>query len=191
MFLREFRQRSSEGRQHHGRPGVDGIRSDGRSRHPGTGTGRDGYADSFEEVAYNNPGSAFIQSNTWDEISGKTVGTSHLMSDSYVASRNIADYTYMFRCQEYQGYLACGTGNTGRGHFSRPQPLKSIDGIRSVKVSFDFCYQYGSTDLLLFQVVNGGMIASASVDGKEHRPDGRQFRATRAPRGDTSSKRAT
>ena len=44
--------------------------------------------------------------------------------------------------------------------------LKSIDGIRSVKVSFDFCYQYGSTDLLLFQVVNGGMIASASVDGK-------------------------
>ena len=35
-----------------------------------------------------------------------------------------------------------------------------------MKVSFDFCYQYGSTDLLLFQVVNGGMIASASVDGK-------------------------
>ena len=132
---------------------------------PGTGTGRDGYADSFEEVAYNNPGSAFIQSNTWDEISGKTVGTSHLMSDSYVASRNIADYTYMFRCQEYQGYLACGTGNTGRGIF-QTAALKSIDGIRSVKVSFDFCYQYGSTDLLLFQVVNGGMIASASVDGK-------------------------
>lgn len=132
---------------------------------PGTGTGRDGYADSFEKVAYNNPGSAFIQSNTWDEISGKTVGTSHLMSDSYVASRNIADYTYMFRCQEYQGYLACGTGNTGRGIF-QTAALKSIDGIRSVKVSFDFCYQYGSTDLLLFQVVNGGMIASASVDGK-------------------------
>ena len=132
---------------------------------PGTGTGRDGYANSFEEVAYNNPGSAFIQSNTWDEISGKTVGTSHLMSDSYVASRNIADYTYMFRCQEYQGYLACGTGNTGRGIF-QTAALKSIDGIRSVKVSFDFCYQYGSTDLLLFQVVNGGMIASASVDGK-------------------------
>ena len=87
------------------------------------------------------------------------------MSDSYVASRNIADYTYMFRCQEYQGYLACGTGNTGRGIF-QTAALKSIDGIRSVKVSFDFCYQYGSTDLLLFQVVNGGMIASASVDGK-------------------------
>ena len=71
----------------------------------------------------------------------------------------------MFRCQEYQGYLACGTGNTGRGIF-QTAALKSIDGIRSVKVSFDFCYQYGSTDLLLFQVVNGGMIASASVDGK-------------------------
>lgn len=96
------------------------------------------------------------------------------MSDSYVASRNIADYTYMFRCQEYQGYLACGTGNTGRGIF-QTAALKSIDGIRSVKVSFDFCYQYGSTDLLLFQVVNGGMIASASVDGKSIALDGRQF----------------
>ena len=131
-----------------------------------TGTDRDGYADSFEKVSCNNPGSAFIQSNTWDEISGKTVGTSHLMSDTYVASRNIGDYTYMFRCQEYQGFLACGAGNTGRGIF-QTAALKAIDGIRSVKVSFDFCYQYGSTDLLLFQVVNGGMIASASVDGKE------------------------
>ena len=64
-----------------------------------SGTDRDGYADAFERVAYNNPGSAFIQSNTWDEVNGKTVGTSHQMSDSYVASRNIADYTFMFRCQ--------------------------------------------------------------------------------------------
>ena len=131
-----------------------------------TGTDRDGYADSYVKVSCNNPGSAFIQSNTWDEISGKTVGTSHLMSDTYVASRNIGDYTYMFRCQEYQGFLACGAGNTGRGIF-QTAALKAIDGIRSVKVSFDFCYQYGSTDLLLFQVVNGGMIASASVDDKE------------------------
>ena len=130
-----------------------------------TGTDRNGYASSFEEVAYNNPGSAFIQSNTWDEVNGKTVGTSHLMSDSYVASRNIGDYTYMFRCQEYQGYLACGTGNTGRGTL-QTAALRSINGIRSVKVSFDFCYQFGSTDLLLFQAVNGGMIASATIDGK-------------------------
>lgn len=125
-----------------------------------SGTDRDGYADAFERVAYNNPGSAFIQSNTWDEVNGKTVGTSHQMSDSYVASRNIADYTFMFRCQEYQGYLACGTGNTGRGIF-QTAALQAIEGIGSVRVAFDFCYQYGSTDVLLFQVLNGGMIASA------------------------------
>ena len=129
-----------------------------------SGTDRDGYADAFERVAYNNPGSAFIQSNTWDEVNGKTVGTSHQMSDSYVASRNIADYTFMFRCQEYQGYLACGTGNTGRGIF-QTAALQAIEGIGSVRVAFDFCYQYGSTDVLLFQVLNGGMIASATVDG--------------------------
>lgn len=129
-----------------------------------SGTDRDGYADAFERVAYNNPGSAFIQSNTWDEVNGKTVGTSHQMSDSYVASRNIADYTFMFRCQEYQGYLACGTGNTCRGIF-QTAALQVIEGIGSVRVAFDFCYQYGSTDVLLFQVLNGGMIASATVDG--------------------------
>ena len=58
-----------------------------------------------------------------DEVNGKTVGTSHQMSDSYVASRNIADYTFMFRCQEYQGYLACGTGTRAEAS-SRPPRFK-------------------------------------------------------------------
>ena len=127
---------------------------------------REGYADALVQVPYNSPGSAFIQSNTWDEVSGKTVASSHQVSDSYIASRNIGDYTYMFRCQEYQGILACGTGNTGRGIF-QTCAMDGIEGLSSVKVSFDFCYQAGSTDLLLFQVLNGGYIKSVSVDGRE------------------------
>lgn len=131
-----------------------------------TGTDRNGYSDSFAQVPCTNPGSAFIQPNTWSEVNQKTVGDAHLMSKTYVDSRNIGDYTYMFRCQEYQGCIACGTGNSARG-ICQTAPLQAIEGVQSVKVSFDFCYQYGSTDQLLFQIINGGMIASVTVDGKE------------------------
>lgn len=146
--------------------GTAGYAPDDMAVTPDAALDRDGYADALVRVEYNNPGSAFIQSNVWDEVSGKTVASSHQVSDSYVASRNIGDYTYMFRCQEYQGVLACGTGNTGRGIF-QTCALEGIEGLSSVKVSFDFCYQAGSTDLLLFQVLNGGFIKSVSVDGKE------------------------
>ena len=147
-----------------GGQGATGYAPTGETVTPSTGTGRSGYEYAFEEVTFDNPGSAFIQSNTWDEVSGKTVATSHLMSESYINSRNIGDYTYMFRCQEYQGVLACGTGNTGRGIF-QTAAMGNIRGLQSVKVSFDFCYQSGSTDLLLFQIINGGMITEVSVNG--------------------------
>lgn len=131
-----------------------------------TATDRTGYEDSFQEVPFDNPGSAFIQSNVWDEVSGMTVATSHLMSESYVASRNIGDYSYMFRCQEYQGYIACGAGNSGRG-ILQTGSLSRIDGFCGITVKFDFCYQYGSTDLLEFMVVNGGTIESVKINGND------------------------
>ena len=147
-----------------GGEGTTGYAPTDEAISPDSGTDRDGYAEALAKVPYNTPGTAFIQSNTWDEVNGKTVGTSHLMSDSYIKSRNIGDYTYMFRCQEYQGVLACGTGNTGRGIF-QTSALRHISGLSRVKASFDFCYQPGSTDLMLFQVLNGGSIRSVSING--------------------------
>lgn len=131
-----------------------------------TGLDRDGYADSFTAVECNMPGTGFIQSNTWADVSGNTVGASHIVTDSYVASRNIADFTYLFRCQEYQGCMAVGAGNSGRG-IMQMCPMTNIEGICSLKVAFDFCFQSGIQDNMLFQIVNGGMIESATLNGVE------------------------
>lgn len=129
------------------------------------GLNRNGYSSALMKVSYNNPGTGFIQSNSWNDVSGKTVASSHQVSDAYVRSRNISDYVYMFRCQEYQGILACGTGNGGRGMFETCNFAK-IDGFSEIIVDFDFCYQYGSTDQIRLDVKNGGMIKSLSINGK-------------------------
>lgn len=129
-----------------------------------TGLDREGYADSFTPVDCNMPGSGFIQSNTWSDVSGYTVGTSHIVTDSYVASRNLADFAYMFRCQEYQGCVAVGAGNSGRG-IMQTCPMPKLTGFNNLKISFDFCFQNGIQDNLLFQIVNGGIIESATLNG--------------------------
>lgn len=143
---------------------------------PGTdgATSRTGYENAFTQVGYDRPGSGFIQSNTWSEVSGKTVGTSHQMSESYVKSRGIGDFTYMFRCQEYKGCLAIGAGNSGRGIFNTgamgigPEPC-------AVRISFDFCLQDGNTDGLLMQIMNGGQIAALNIDGQDVTSDKDNF----------------
>ena len=128
------------------------------------GTGRDGYADAFKAVEYNNPGTGFIQSNTWDEVNGIGVATSHVMSESYIDSRNIRDWFYLFRCQEYHGILAIGCGNQGRGIMQTP-PIGNLQGITDATISFNFCFMAGATDDMLVQVINAGYITSCKIDG--------------------------
>lgn len=132
----------------------------------GDGTDRTGYESAATAVEYDYPGSGFIQSNTWSEVSGKNVGSSHQMSESYVKSRNFQDWTYLFRCQEYQGCVAVGAGSSARGIMQTPA-ITNLSGISTIKLSFKLCFQAGSTDALSLNVVNGGMISSCTVAGKE------------------------
>ncbi|MBR1705159.1 MAG: metal-dependent hydrolase [Bacteroidales bacterium] len=129
------------------------------------GLGRDGYADAFTPTSCDNPGTGFIQSNTWSDVSGKTVGTSHATTDSYIQSRNLADWTYLFRCQEYQGCIAVGTGNASRGILQTPA-VGGIDTFSDATASFDFCFQAGCTDDLLLQV-SSATISSVRIDGED------------------------
>ena len=132
------------------------------------GAGRDGYSDAFASVACDNPGSGFIQSNTWADVSGKSVGLSHAMSESYVVSRGFSDWRYLFRCQEYQGVMAVGSGqgNKARGVMQTP-PVTNIHGLADISIEFKFCFQDGAGDNLLFQLVNAGHIKSMQIDGKD------------------------
>ena len=125
-----------------------------------------GYEESFAEVAYNNAGTGYIQSNTWSDVVGKTVGQSHRMSDSYIASRNLADEIYLFRTQEHPGYIAISAANTGRGMFTSTN-TPHTKSIGRVKYTIQMAVQSGFTGNLQLKIDNGGLIESAKVNGKE------------------------
>ena len=125
-----------------------------------------GYEESFAEVAYNNAGTGYIQSNTWSDVVGKSVGQSHRMSDSYIASRNLADEIYLFRTQEYPGYIAISSANSGRGLFTSTN-TPHTKSIGRVKYTIQMAVQSGFTGNLQLKIENGGIIESAKVNGKE------------------------
>lgn len=133
-------------------------------------TSRTGYEYALSKVAYNTAGSGFIQPNVWDNVSGKTVGTSHQMSDSYIKSRYLSDWMYMFRCQEYQGCIAVASTGTARGIMRTPA-FGNIEGVADMKISFDFCFCSGINDDLLCQVSGGGMITGVTIDGVPYNLD--------------------
>ena len=124
-----------------------------------------GYELPTYEVPYNYPGSAFVQSNNWSSVSGKTVGESHQMSESYVASRNIGGMGYMFRVQEHPGYVAVGTATQDRGIVQTPL-FENIKTISRAKITIDMAMQAGFNGELLLQLINGGVFESATLNGK-------------------------
>lgn len=128
-----------------------------------SGADRLGTDYALSPVKYDVPGVGFIQNN-WGNASGKTVGETHDMSGSYVISRNFTGYTYLFRCQEFQGVMAVSYKTTARGIIATP-PFTAIKGHRNIKIAVRFCLNAGFNDQLLFSVLNGGMISSAMLDG--------------------------
>lgn len=136
------------------------------SENPGTTgcLGRSGYETGLKEIECNVPGSAFMQSDTWSDCEDATVATSHKVSESYLRSRNLLDYKYLFRCQEYQGCLSIGPESVKkRGILQTPK--LPVEEISDITVSFDFCFQPGNADALLFRMVNAGIITGCTVDG--------------------------
>ena len=127
------------------------------------GLGRDGYAEAFTTVAYDYPGSGFIQPNTWNDVKENTVGTAYQVSNSYITSRNIGDWKYLYRCQEYHGAIGVGL-TVNRGVVQLPQ-LGGIKGTTDAVISFRFCLKDGCTDDLYLQLLNAGHVKSLKIDG--------------------------
>ena len=126
---------------------------------------RDGYADAFTSVAYDYPGSAFIQTNTWNDVKSATVGTSHQLPDSYITSRNIADWTYLYRCQEYHGAIGVGL-IVNRGVVQTP-PMSRVGSVTDAVISFRYCLQDGCEDDLYLQLMYAGNVKSVKIDGSD------------------------
>lgn len=145
-----------------------GYSPDGTTPSAASSPGWNGYENALVEVAYNVPGSSYIQSATYTDTEGLTVGTSAnpLMPYSYTTSRNVNDYRYLFRCREHPGYIAAGTASTTRGAVSTPD-MSRLEGRCEVTLSFDVCGQSGIADDFLFKVYGSGTMTSVQWDGTE------------------------
>ena len=123
-----------------------------------------GYESAFVEVPYNNPGAGFIQPKVWDDVSGKMVGDAHQLSDSYIASRNLADWRYLYCVQEHPGYILSGAADC-RGLITLPQML-SYRTIGDVKVKVRFAVQNNFSGRIELRAQYGGVIKSAKLNGR-------------------------
>ncbi|MBO4263643.1 MAG: hypothetical protein J5871_03060 [Bacteroidales bacterium] len=148
-----------------GGSGAPGFSPDATAITVTSRTDATGYEEAGTAVAYNVPGTGLIQSNTWADVSGAaSVSASHQLSASYVKSRNIGDYVYLFRCQERPGYLELGCANSGRGVLRLPLLVKNTT-LSNVTISFDICPKYGISDDILLNLINGGYLTGAKVGG--------------------------
>lgn len=131
-----------------------------------SGTHLTGYEYALCEVEYDVAGAGFVQSNTWSDIDGKSVGTSHQLSASYVASRNFGNTRYMFRVQEHPGYIGVGAGSPYRGIYCSPVAAAMGEiGRMSIKLRFAMQAQFNGT--LHVEVLDGGIIERAVLNGAE------------------------
>lgn len=128
------------------------------------GRTREGYARAYTKVAYDVAGTGYMQSDTWNDVKDATVASSHVLTDSYFTSRNLTDWTILYRGQEYQGVLALGTAETKRGVMKTPF-FRNVEGTCDVKLSFDVCMQTDNTKGIQFQIHNGGHFESCTIDG--------------------------
>ncbi len=131
-----------------------------------TNLDRTGYEEALTKVPYDVAGSGFIQPSSWSAVSPSTVGATHQTTDSYIESRYFNDVKYLYRGQEYPGYIAVGAGSAARGTYRSPMIL-NMKGIGTVRVKFRIAMQAGFNGTLLAEVVNGGRITSAKIDGVE------------------------
>lgn len=123
-----------------------------------------GKEEARTEVAFDDPGSGYFQSNDWSIVKPATVADSHQMGEAYLKTRNLLDYKYLFRCQEYPGYVAVGTQSKVRGILQTPLN-RNLKGIADIRIEFDFAPLAGLVDDLLVEVRDGGMIVGGTVDG--------------------------
>ena len=132
-----------------------------------SGANLTGYEDAFVEVPYNNPGTGFIQPNLWSDVSGKSVGEVHFLSDSYIKSRNIANWAYMYRVQEFPGYIGSGVVvSGGRGMLTIP-PMYNMKGIGDAVVKLRIGLQDNYADGFEFSVKYGGIVKKVTANGVE------------------------
>ena len=127
-------------------------------------TGLTGYEEARFRVPGGTPGTSFFQKNEWNNAN--TIATAHTMSASFIASRDLGGWKYLFRSREYQGCISVGIGNKFRGWIETPA-LESLTAAGPVTLSFRIWFRDNAIEDLETSVLNGGSITRMTVDGQE------------------------
>ena len=122
--------------------------------------GPDIQSDNFREDVQNPLSHVEFKSTEW-----KTVGTSHVCSNDYVKQKNIGDWVYLFRCNEYAGCLGCGINDRGKRGIAQSPMLSAIGEVSDIRVSFRVKTVEGFNDEFGFRVMLSGVIRSLTLDG--------------------------
>ena len=122
--------------------------------------GPDIQSDNFREDVQNPLSHVEFKSTEW-----KTVGTSHVCSNDYVKQKNIGDWVYLFRCNEYDGCLGCGINDRGKRGIAHSPMLSAIGEVSDIRVSFRVKTVEGFNDEFGFRVMLSGVIRSLTLDG--------------------------
>lgn len=117
-------------------------------------------SDNFREDCENPLSHVDFKSTEW-----KTVGSSHVCTDSYLKSRGFGSWVYLFRVSERKGYLACGVNDEGKRGIIQSPMLSRVEGVSEVEVRFRVKPDAAMTDDLRFKVCLSGLIRSMTLNG--------------------------
>lgn len=105
-------------------------------------------------------------SNSWNIAPPSAVNN---VTVEYMRNRNLYDWTYLYRCAEYQGCMRVGSPSLGRGKIHTPK-LTNIpaDASGNAEIRFRICYVKGADTTDSFQSwIDSGRYEEVYIDGKK------------------------
>lgn len=133
------------------------------------GTTAAGSATGLEEAPFyimENAAGTADYTNSWNIAPPAAVNN---VTADYIRNRNLYDWTYLYRCAEFQGCLRVGSPTLGRGKIHTPK-LANIpaDASGSVQITFRLCYVKGANMTDSFQSwIDKGTYQEVYIDGEK------------------------
>lgn len=131
------------------------------------GTTAAGSATGLEEAPFyvmENAAGTADYSNSWNIVPPSAVNN---VTADYIRNRNLYDWTYLYRCAEFQGCLRVGSPTLGRGKIHTPKLANIPAGnTRKAQITFRLCYVKGANMTDRFQSwIDKGTYEEVYIDG--------------------------
>ena len=133
------------------------------------GTTAAGSATGVEEAPFyvmENAAGTADYTNSWNVAPPSAANN---VTADYMRNRNLYDWTYLYRCAEFQGCMRVGSPTLGRGKIHTPK-LTNIpaDASGNVQITFRICYVKGANMTDSFQSwIDKGTYQEVYIDGEK------------------------